>query len=220
MAVTKPSSTNFCWRGRSLVTWVVSLSALLLTAAGLAGCTSLRPVYADRPFGFMSTSPDGPGLSAAQPGASANQWQPGPGTALLPAMTIPLPPGQDGLLFHNAMRDRLAPQGLPSVATYELVSQGLTVTRNNGTTVVGQTGQKLHNWTARFRYRMFAVNTDGARRLVFANAVTTQSPFVETTSNFIDDQSAFVAKQAALQALADLLYRDLIMQFSRMQRQL
>ena len=184
---------------------------LLGCALWLSGCaaTDVYPLNANRPVGSFTSDPS---LNFGYPFVP-------PQTAAIgvPPIKIPQFSGRDGQIFHNALRDRLAPTGLPNAYAFELIGRSFSVTTSDVNDVL-DSDQKLTRYRVSFSYRVNRIDVDGTRTLVFADSKTVDSDFNAPPDDgvFVVDARQLTSRRQAIEKMADHVHDGLRLQFARL----
>ena len=180
-------------------------------ALWLSGCaaTDVYPLNAHRPVGIYTSDPS---LNFGYSSVPQNR-----ATIGVPPIKIPQFSGRDGQIFHNALRDRLAPTGLPNAYAFELIGQSFSVTTSDVNDVL-DSNQKLTRYRVSFSYRVNHIDVDGTRTLVFADAKTAYSNFnaPPNDSVFVTDARKLTSRRQAIEKMADYVHDSLRLQFARL----
>ena len=200
---------NVTW-GRSCLRWVLAvlgLAGLVITSA--CSGTEIYPVYEQRPVGVLS--------SDAALNYSDYRQSMAPTRLGIPPIQVPQFSDRDGQIFHNALRDRLAPTGLSQDFAYELVSRSFSVSSSDLQDQVGG-AQTLARYRVSFSFRVNRIDLDGARTLVFADTYTVYSDYNAPPANsfFVTDARLLTARRQAIAKMADLVENSLRLQFARL----
>jgi len=190
--------------------WAIAMLGLA-TVIGLSGCagTELYPVYEQRPVGVLS--------SDAALNYSDQRQSTAPTRLGIPPIRVPQFSGRDGQIFHNALRDRIAPTGLSQDFAYELVNRSFSVSTSS---LQGQVGgsQTLARHRVSFSFRVNRIDLDGTRTLVFADTYTVYGDYNAPSANsfYVTDARLLTARRQAIAKMADTVENGLRLQFARL----